>query len=128
MVNHLPEQVSFGEFRLDVRTRELCEHGDRLDMQEQPFLVLTALLERPGKLVTREDLIKRLWPADTFVDFEHSLNKAVKRLRGALHDSAEEPRFIETLPRRGYQFIGTAMRVANPPANPEEGTASPAAA
>src|SRR3984893_7200645 len=115
MVNHLPEQVSFGEFRLDVRTRELCEHGDRLDMQEQPFLVLTALLERPGKLVTREDLIKRLRPADTFVDFEHSLNKAVKRLRGALHDSAEEPRFIETLPRRGYRFIGTLTTPVDAP-------------
>lgn len=103
-----PERISFGEFQLNLRTREVQTDGRRFDLQEQPFLVLTMLLERPGDLVTREDLIKKLWPSDTFVDFEHSLNKAVKRLREALHDSAEEPRFIETLPRRGYRFIGTA--------------------
>jgi TolB-like protein/DNA-binding winged helix-turn-helix (wHTH) protein/Flp pilus assembly protein TadD len=122
------ERIRFGEFHLNLRTRELQKNGDTFDLQEQPFLVLTTLLEHSGELVTRGQLIEKLWPSDTFVDFEHSLNKAVKRLREALEDSAEEPRFIETLPRRGYRFIGTAMRVANPPANPEEGTASPAAA
>jgi DNA-binding winged helix-turn-helix (wHTH) protein/Tol biopolymer transport system component len=103
--DHRPDRVSLGEFQLDLHTRELQRNGDKFDLQEQPFLVLMALLERPGQLVTREELIKKLWPADTFVDFEHSLNKAVKRLREALRDSAEEPRFIETLPRRGYRFI-----------------------
>jgi TolB-like protein/DNA-binding winged helix-turn-helix (wHTH) protein/Flp pilus assembly protein TadD len=112
-MNHLPEQVSFGQFRLDLRTRELFKNGDTFNLQEQPFLVLKALLEQPGQLVTREELIQRLWSADTFVDFEHSLNKAVKRLREALHDSAEEPRFIETLPRRGYRFIGTLATIPN---------------
>jgi TolB-like protein/DNA-binding winged helix-turn-helix (wHTH) protein/Tfp pilus assembly protein PilF len=97
--------IRFGEFELHPRTRELHRNGDKFDMQEQPFLVLMALLQRAGDLVTREELIKLLWPADTFVDFEHSLNKAVKRLRGVLNDSAETPRFIETLPRRGYRFI-----------------------
>jgi TolB-like protein/DNA-binding winged helix-turn-helix (wHTH) protein/Flp pilus assembly protein TadD len=106
------ERIRFGEFELDVRTRELQKNGQRFDLQEQPFLVLMALLERPGQLVTRDELIKRLWPSDTFVDFEHSLNKAVKRLREALDDSAEEPQFIETLPRRGYRFVG---KVAAPP-------------
>jgi DNA-binding winged helix-turn-helix (wHTH) protein/Tol biopolymer transport system component len=103
--DHRPDRVSLGEFQLDLHTRELQRNGDKFDLQEQPFLVLMALLERPGQLVTREQLIKKLWSADTFVDFEHSLNKAVKRLREALRDSAEEPRFIETLPRRGYRFI-----------------------
>ena len=105
----LPEQVRFGEFQLNLRTRELKKNGEKADLQEQPFLVLTLLLERPGDLVTREELIQRLWPSGTFVDFEHSLNKAVKRLREALKDSAELPRFIETLPRRGYRFIGAVV-------------------
>ena len=108
-MNYLPERVSFGEFSLDLRTRELRKYGDTCDLQEQPFLVLKALLEQPGQLVTREELIKRLWPADTFVDFEHSLNKAVKRLREALQDSPEEPKFIETLPRRGYRLIAPVV-------------------
>ena len=106
-----PLQVAFGEFELDLRTRELFVNGDKLDLQEQPFLVLSALLERPGELVTREELTKRLWPADTFVDFEHSLNRVINRLREALHDSAENPRFVETLPRRGYRLIATVRPV-----------------
>ena len=109
--DHLPERVSLGEFQLHLRTRELQKNGEIFDLPEQPFLVLMALIERPGQLVTREELIKKLWPADTFVDFEHSLNKAVKRLREALADSADEPRFIETLSRRGYRFIGTLTAV-----------------
>jgi TolB-like protein/DNA-binding winged helix-turn-helix (wHTH) protein len=114
------ERICFGEFELNVRTRELQKNGERFDLQEQPFLVLTALLEQPGQLVTREELIKRLWAGDTFVDFEHSLNKAVKRLREALQDSAEQPQFIETLPRRGYRFIGTVAAARPPSREPEE--------
>jgi DNA-binding winged helix-turn-helix (wHTH) protein/Tol biopolymer transport system component len=97
--------VRFGKFELDLRTRELHNNGRKLTLQEQPFQILAALLERPGQLVTREELTGRLWPSDTFVDFEHSLNKAVNRLREALEDSAEHPQLIETLPRRGYRLI-----------------------
>ena len=107
LVGQLAQQIRFGEFELNLRTRELARNAQTVQLGEQPFLVLTALLENPGQLVLREELIKRLWPADTFVDFEHSLNKAVKRLREALDDSADEPRFVETLPRRGYRFVGT---------------------
>jgi DNA-binding winged helix-turn-helix (wHTH) protein len=99
------QTVRFGKFELDLRTRELHNNGRKLTLQEQPFQILAALLKRPGQLVTRDELTKRLWPSDTFVDFEHSLNKAVNRLREALEDSAEHPRFIETLPRRGYRLI-----------------------
>src|SRR5580692_7920526 len=98
--------VRFGEFKLDLRTRELRSNGNRSYLQEQPFHVLAALLDRPGQLVTRDQLMKQLWPSDTFVDFDQSLNKAVNRLREALDDHAEQPRFIETVPRRGYRFIG----------------------
>jgi eukaryotic-like serine/threonine-protein kinase len=105
----IPEEfkqtVGFGKFEVDLRTRELRSNGRNLTLQEQPFEILAALLERPGQLVTRDELTKRLWPSDTYVDFEHSLNKAVNRLREALEDSAEHPSFIETLPRRGYRFI-----------------------
>src|SRR5712692_6292385 len=97
----------FGGFEFDPRAGELRKQGRRIKLQGQPLDILTVLLERPGEVVTREELQKRLWPADTFVDFEHSLNAAVKRLREALDDSADTPRFIETLPRRGYRFIGT---------------------
>jgi Tol biopolymer transport system component/DNA-binding winged helix-turn-helix (wHTH) protein len=97
--------VRFGPFELDLRSGELRKNGSCVSLQDQPLQILTALLERPGEMVTREELRKRLWPADTFVDFEHGLNAAVKRLRDALVDSADTPRFIETLPRRGYRFI-----------------------
>src|SRR5215471_3050456 len=99
-------QIHFGEFQLDLDTAELRNNGTTSSLVGQPLQILTVLLERPGELVTREELKKRLWPDDTFVDFDQSLNKAVKRLREALKDSAERPRFIETLPRRGYRFIG----------------------
>jgi TolB-like protein/DNA-binding winged helix-turn-helix (wHTH) protein len=99
-------QVRFGEFQLDLQTAEVRNNGHTLTLQDQPFEVLAVLLEHPGRLVTRDELKKRLWPSDTFVDFDHGLNKAVNRLREALGDSAENPRFIETLPRRGYRFIG----------------------
>ena len=98
-------RVRFGEFRFDFQTAELQNNGQKLVLQDQPFRVLTVLLESPGRLVTREELKKKLWPSDTFVDFDHGLNKAVNRLRETLDDSADHPRFIETLPRRGYRFI-----------------------
>jgi len=100
-------QVYFGEFQLDLDSAELRNNGSRSSLIGQPLQILTALLERPGELVTREELKKKLWPEDTFVDFDQSLNKAVNRLREALNDSAEHPRFIETLSRRGYRFIGS---------------------
>src|SRR5262245_55780095 len=99
--------VRFESFELDVRSRELRKGKDRIRLQEQPFEILRLMLERPGDVVTREELARRLWPEGTFVDFEHSLNAAVKRLRAALGDDADNPRFVETLPRRGYRFIAT---------------------
>lgn len=123
-----PQHVRFADCTLDLRTAELCRNGDRITLQDQPFQILAALLENPGQLVTREELIKRLWPSGTFVDFDQSLNKAVARLREALGDSAEKPAIVETLPRKGYRLIaalsepeklgpettgsGTAIRVA----------------
>jgi TolB-like protein/DNA-binding winged helix-turn-helix (wHTH) protein len=99
------EVIRFGVFEADTRTGELRKHGLRIKLQEQPFQVLALLLARPGELVTREELRLKLWPADTFVDFEHGLNKAINKLREALNDDREAPRYIETLPRRGYRFI-----------------------
>src|SRR5260221_7473225 len=98
--------VQFGLFELDLQARELRKSGLRIKLQDQPFQILASLLERPGEIVTREELQKRLWPADTFVDFDLSLNSAVKKLRQALNDDSDNPRFIETLYRRGYRFIG----------------------
>src|ERR1700686_2515726 len=95
----------FGVFELDLRAGELRRNGSKVKLQEQPFQVLAQLLETPGEVVTREDLRHRLWPADTFVDFDHSLNAAIKRLRDALGDSAENPTFVETVARRGYRFL-----------------------
>jgi DNA-binding winged helix-turn-helix (wHTH) protein len=97
--------VRFGTFEVDLRAGELRRNGIRVHLQEQPFQVLAVLLERPGEVVTREELHGRLWSSDTFVDFDHGLNAAIKRLRDALGDSAENPRFVETLARRGYRFI-----------------------
>jgi len=97
--------VRFGTFEVNMQTGELRHAGLKVKLQEQPFQVLVALLERPGEIVTREELLSRLWPEDTFVDFDHSLNAAIKRLRDALGESAGAPVFIETLARRGYRFI-----------------------
>ena len=97
--------ICFGAFEFDPHTGELCKHGVKLKLHGQPIEALVLLLEHPGELVTREELRQRLWPAETFVDYEQSLNAAVKRLREALDDSADKPRFIETLPRHGYRFI-----------------------
>src|ERR671913_215295 len=99
------QRLRFGAFELDVRSRELRKDGVCIRLQEQPFEILRLMLERPGDVVTREELRQRLWPAGTYVDFKHSLNAAVKRLRAALGDDADNPRFVETLPRRGYRFI-----------------------
>ncbi len=97
--------VRFGVFEVDLRSGELRKQGLKIKLQGQPIQILALLLERPGELVTREELREKLWPADTFVDFEHGLNAAIKKLRGALGDSADSPRFVETLHRRGYRFI-----------------------
>src|SRR5258708_20276679 len=100
-----PGLVRFGVFEVDLRAGELRKDGAKLKLTGQPFQVLTILLEQPGEVVTREELQKRLWP-DTFVDVDHNLNSAINKIREVLGDSAESPRFVETLPRRGYRFIG----------------------
>jgi len=108
MIEHAADttgRVRFATFELDVRSRELRNGTRRVRLQEQPFEILKIMLERPSEVVTRDELRQRLWPQGTFVDFEHGLNAAVKRLRAALGDDADNPRFIETLPRRGYRFI-----------------------
>jgi len=103
--------VRFGPFEVDFRAGELLKNGRRIRLQDQPLHVLAMLLEKPGEVVTRDEVHKRLWPEDTFVDFDHGLNNAINRLREALNDSADTPRFIETLPRRGYRFIGEVSSV-----------------
>src|ERR1700731_3531349 len=100
-----PVLLRFGIFEVDLRSGELRKQGVRIKLQEQPFLVLKVLLERPGEIVTREELRSQIWSADTFVDFDNSLNTSINKLREALGDSTDSPRFIETLPRRGYRFI-----------------------
>jgi TolB-like protein/DNA-binding winged helix-turn-helix (wHTH) protein/Flp pilus assembly protein TadD len=102
----LPGRFSFDEFEVDLRSGELWERGNRLRLQGQPFQVLRVLLERRGEIVTRDELKQTLWPADTFVDFDDGLNTAVRKIRDALGDSTEKPRYIETIPRRGYRFMG----------------------
>jgi eukaryotic-like serine/threonine-protein kinase len=105
--------VRFGPFEVDIRTAELHYNGRKTLLHDQPFQVLQALLERPGDLVSREELIARIWPNGTFVDYERGLNKAINKLRDALRDTAESPRFIETIPRRGYRFIAPLEIVSN---------------
>jgi TolB-like protein/Tfp pilus assembly protein PilF len=111
-----PGIIRFGVFEVDVRTGELRKSGTKIRVQEQPFQILVTLLERPDEVVSREELRQKLWPAETFVDFEHGVNSAVARLRDLLGDSADSPRYIETLPRRGYRFIGSVNggQVARP--------------
>src|SRR4030095_13235928 len=104
--SHLSNVVQFGIFELNRRAGELRKHGTRIRLQPKPMQILCALLERPGEIVTRDELKARLWPDDTFVDFESGLNTAVNRLRLALGDSAEHPQYIETEARSGYRFIG----------------------
>jgi DNA-binding winged helix-turn-helix (wHTH) protein len=110
-------RVRFGPFEADLLTGELWREGSRVPLQEQPFQVLAALLARPGDLVTREELRRRLWPRSVFTDFEHGLNKAVNKLRHTLDDLAAEPRYVETLPRRGYRFVAPVSG-ATPPSRP----------
>src|SRR5579885_3070857 len=108
------ERARFGPFEVDLRTHELWKFGTRLKLIGQPFEILAVLIRNAGELVTRDELRTRLWPADTFVDFNHGLNAAVNKLREALCDSAEDPRYIETLPRRGYRFIASVEQVDSP--------------
>ena len=122
--------VRFGPFELDPQCGEVRQAGVRLKLQGQPVQILEMLLAKPGQLVTREEIQQRLWPADTFVDFDHSLNTAVKKLRQALSDEADAPRYIETLPKRGYRFIGKvepASEAAAAVVAPETKVAPPAA-
>jgi DNA-binding winged helix-turn-helix (wHTH) protein len=112
--------VRFDAFEVHLRAAELYKAGRKIKLQVQPLHILAMLLEHPGEVLTREELRERLWPADTFVDFDHSLNTAVKKLRQALGDDRKKPRFIETLPKRGYRFIGTVKDGA---ARPVEKTA-----
>src|SRR6266404_2303128 len=107
MTSIYPQRVRFGPFEADLETHELWKNGVKLKLGGQPFEILALLLNRPGQMVSREELQKEIWTADTFVDFNHGLNAAVNKLRETLSDSAEEPKYIETLPRRGYRFIGT---------------------
>src|SRR5579862_9425475 len=97
--------IHFGLFETDLGAGELRKNGSKIKLQDRPFEILTILLERPGQLVTREEFRQRLWPADTFVDFDHSLNASINKLRQALDDSADNPRFVATVGRRGYRFI-----------------------
>src|SRR5216684_2029 len=113
----------FGPFFADAPAGQLRKGASKIRLAGQPFEILVMLLERPGQVVTREQIQQRLWPRETFVDFENSLNKAINKLRQALSDSAEKPIYIETLPRRGYRFVGTLLPPASevtetPPAEP----------
>src|SRR6266849_6159472 len=117
-------RVRFGVFEVDLRSGELHKQGIKIKLHDQPFQVLAMLLEHPGELVTREQLHHKLWPADTFVDFDVGLNSAIKRLRDALGDSAEDPRFVETLPRRGYRLIAPVENVGSGLVAAQEGRPS----
>src|ERR1700674_5365444 len=121
------DRARFGPFEVDLHTHELWKFGTRLKLVGQPFEILAVLLSKSGELVTREELRTRLWPADTFVDFNHGLNAAVNKLREALSDSADSPRYVETLPRRGYRFIASIEWVQSPVAASSVSTISPAA-
>jgi TolB-like protein/Tfp pilus assembly protein PilF len=112
--------IAFGPFEVDTRSGELRRRGVKIRLQEQPFQILVILLEHAGEVVVRDDLIGRLWPDNTFVDFDRGLNKAINRLREALGDSADKPRFIETLPQRGYRFLAQVTAVARGASNGEE--------
>jgi len=121
-----PRFLRFGAFELDVRAGELRKHGVRLHLREQPFQVLLLLLEHPGEIVLREDLRLKLWPNNTIVDFDHGINTAIKRLRAALGEAADQPRYIETVARRGYRFLGEVECVGAPEAGlPDESQPGP---
>jgi cholera toxin transcriptional activator len=118
----------FGPFEADINAAELYRGGTRLRLQMQPFQVLVALLERPREVVAREDLRLRLWPQDTFVDFDHGLNTAMAKLRDVLGDSASHPSYIETIAKRGYRFLGEVEKVQEPAAGPDVAVSSSTAA
>ena len=115
----------FGEYELDAHAGELRKRGLRIRLHGQPLQVLAVLLQNAGQLVTREELKNQLWAADTFVDFDHSLHNAIARIREALGDSAEKPRYIETLPRKGYRFIAQVVGSFPEKAPPPCGAAPP---
>jgi TolB-like protein/DNA-binding winged helix-turn-helix (wHTH) protein/Tfp pilus assembly protein PilF len=125
-----PRRFSFGPYEANLHSGELLKNGRRVRLQSQPFQLLTMLLERPGELVTREEICQKLWTADTFVDFDHSLGTALNKIREALDDSAAEPQFVETLPKRGYRFIapvttvGTVQEPSPPPSSDSEADAA----
>ena len=106
----MSDLVRFDSYEVDLRAGRLSKSGVRISLREQPFQVLVALVGRPGQVVTRDELRRQLWPKDVFVDFDNNLNTAIARLREALCDSADHPRFIETLPRRGYRFVASVSR------------------
>src|SRR5580698_4899875 len=120
--------VRFGLFELDLRAGQLSRNGAKIRLPQQSLQLLTALLERPGEILSREELTQRLWSSDVFVDFDHGLNKSIQKLRDALGDSADSPRYIETIPRVGYRFIapvnnGTRLQEQQPdppPAQPKQ--------
>ncbi|MGO9009197.1 MAG: winged helix-turn-helix domain-containing protein [Bryobacteraceae bacterium] len=112
VAGHRPHRLCFATFEVDAGSRELFKQGRKVKLQEQPFALLLALLEQPGEVLTREELRQRIWPDDTVVDFDRGLNRAVNRVRDALGDSAENPRFVETLPRLGYRFIAPVQEFA----------------
>jgi TolB-like protein/DNA-binding winged helix-turn-helix (wHTH) protein/Flp pilus assembly protein TadD len=118
-------RLRFGVFELDLRAGELRKHGLRVRLQEQPFQILTMLVAHPGEVTTREELQKKLWPADTFVDFDHGLNKAISKIREALGDSAESPRFVETVARRGYRFLAEVKVAETAPVHSSEPATQP---
>src|SRR5258707_14811606 len=118
------QRIAFDRFEVDLRSGELRKHGRKVRLQGQPFQLLTLLLEHPGDVVTREEICRKLWQTDTFVDFDHSLGTAINKIREALGDSADHPRFVETLARRGYRFIAPVKALSERPAE----MASPLAA
>lgn len=131
MAELLPaRRYRFGAFEADANTGELRRRGIRIRLNTQPFQLLTMLLERPGELLTRDEIARQLWPEDTFVDYEHGLNSAVNRIREALGDTASSPRFIETLARRGYRFVAPVERIGaeNGTTPPPAESATPSAA
>jgi len=120
-------KIQFGVYEADLCTGELSKHGRKIRLTGRPFQILALLLERPGELLTREEIRTRLWPADTFVDFEHGMNSAIRKVRDALGDSAKKPRFVETLARRGYRFIAPPEMIdrVSPATAPSASPAAP---
>src|SRR3954470_3906978 len=128
MSDHPPSRYRFGVFEADASTGELRRQGIRIKLNAQPFQLLLMLLDHPGEILTREEISRTLWSDGTFVDYEHGLNSAVNRIREALGDSASNPRFVETLARRGYRFVAPVQRIAPEPLTNAAAPASPAIA